>query len=108
MKLAFVFGKNWQLSLAEILAWLEREQTKWQFIDLTKKALILSAELDARRVIKQLGGTLKIVRVEKEFDFKEIDKQDFAEYAGWPVSIYGSHLLLKDVKNTGLRTHAPP
>jgi tRNA G10 N-methylase Trm11 len=95
--IAFVFGKNWMLSLAEIMSYFEKEQVKWSFVDLSKKALMV--EMDAApEIIENLGGTLKIVQISKQFKFEDIAKQDFGEYVDWPISLYGSHKLFKNVK----------
>ena len=94
---AFIFGKNWMLSLAELLSYFEREVIEWYFVDLTKKALIVDGEI-MPQTIDELGGTLKIVQIDKWFDFVDLGKQDFGDYVDWPISVYGSHLLFKDVK----------
>jgi tRNA G10 N-methylase Trm11 len=94
---AFVFGKNWMLSLAELLSYFEREGIRWSFVDLSKKALVIDGEIWPE-MIKDLGGTLKIVQIDKWFDFIDLNKQDFGDYVDWPISVYGSHLLFKDVK----------
>jgi tRNA G10 N-methylase Trm11 len=94
---AFIFGKNWMLSLAELLSYFEREGIEWSFVDLTKKALVIDGEI-LPQTIDELGGTLKIVQIDKWFDFVDLGKQDFGDYVDWPISVYGSHLLFKDVK----------
>jgi len=95
--LAFVFGKNWALSLAELLSYFEKDGVKWTFVDLTKKALIVEAEL-LPATIEELGGTLKMVQIDKWFEFSDLTKQDFGEYVDWPISFYASHELFKGVK----------
>ena len=95
--LAFIFGKNWALSLAELLSYFERDGIEWKFVDLTKKALVIEGEV-LPAAIDDLGGTLKIVQIDRWFDFKDLKKQDFGEYVDWPISFYASHLLFKDVK----------
>jgi tRNA G10 N-methylase Trm11 len=59
-----------------------------------------------------LGGTLKVVKVEKEFDFADIASQDFGGDAERPLSFYGKPELLRDVKRVfprvakeGIHTH---
>jgi len=94
---AFIFGKNWMLSLAELISYFEKEGVEWSFVDLTKKALMVEAEIWPE-MIDELGGTLKIVQIDKWFDFVDLNKQDFGDYVDWPISVYGSHLLFKDVK----------
>jgi len=94
---AFIFGKNWMLSLAEILSYFERDGVKWSFVDLSKKALIINGEI-MPETINELGGTLKIVRIDKWFDFVDLGKQDFGDYIDWPISFYASHELFKGVK----------
>ena len=98
MKIAFIFGKNWKLSLAELLAYLEKKQIEWKLIDLTKKAIIMETEAKPRKIINELGGILKIIKIEKEFKFKDLKKQDFAEAINYPISVYGSYKLLHNVR----------
>ncbi len=97
MKLGFVFGKNWKLSLAELLAFFEKEEIEWKFVDLTKKALVVETEVDLG-VIDKLGGILKIVSIEEEFSFSDLKKQDFGEAVNYPISVYGSYKLLHNVR----------
>ena len=97
MKLAFVFGKNWKLSLAELLAFFEKEGIEWKLVELTKKALIIDSEVELD-VINKLGGILKIVRIDKEFKFKDLEKQKFGEAVDYPISVYGSYKLLHKVR----------
>jgi len=98
MKLGFIFGKNWKLSLAELLAYFEKKEIKWNFIDLTKKALIVEIEVSTNKIINELGGILKIVKINEEFDFKNLKTIDFKEAIDFPISVYGSYKLLHDIR----------
>ncbi|MEM0372772.1 MAG: hypothetical protein QXO69_02980 [archaeon] len=98
MKIAFVFGEVWQLSLAEILAYLKRINASWEFVDLTKKALVISAEIDVAEAMSSLGGTMKIAEIAKEFEFKKIQEINFEGGENEPLSFYGSHELFRSVK----------
>jgi tRNA G10 N-methylase Trm11 len=98
MMYAFVFGKNWKLSLAEILAYFKTKEIAWDFVDLTRDCLVLGAELDAEKVIEDLGGTLKIAEITKSFDFNKIGEQDFGDDAVRPLSFYGESEMLPAVK----------
>ncbi len=97
MRLAFIFGKNWKLSLAELLAYFKKEEVKWKFVDLTKKALIVDSEVSPE-IINFLGGTLKIVEIDSEFNFKDLKKQEFEEAVNYPISVYGSYKLLHEIR----------
>lgn len=96
MKLAFVFGKNWRLSLAEILAYFETEAVHFDFVDLTENALVMDANVDPAAAISDLGGTLKIVEIEKEFDFTALQEQKLDLDIN--ISFYGDKKLLPRVR----------
>ncbi|NYZ79815.1 hypothetical protein H0N95_01025 [Candidatus Micrarchaeota archaeon] len=98
MKTAFIFDTVWQLSLAEIISYLKRARVEWTFVDLTKNALVIDAEINADEAIDSLGGTLKIAEITKEFEFKKIENTDFENHVDEPISFYGSHELFKAVK----------
>ncbi len=95
---AFVFGKNWKLSLAEILSYFEYREIKWSFVDLSKKAIVVDTEVSPQDVISDLGGTLKIVKIEKQFPFAELFNQDFGDWTERPISVYGSYKLLHNIR----------
>jgi tRNA G10 N-methylase Trm11 len=98
MKYAFILGRVWKLSLAELLAYFKKENIKWAFIDLTKKALIVEADIIPEKVISELGGTIKIAEITKEFDFDDVAKQDFGEDVLDFISFYGSFQLVKNIR----------
>lgn len=98
MKTAFILGEVWQLSLTEILSYLKRTGVDWTFVDLTKKALIIDAEIDAQEAMSSLGCTLKIAEITKEFEFKQLERVDFEGAENASLSFYGSHELFKTVK----------
>ena len=97
MKLAFIFGKNWKLSLAEMLAYLDNKKINWKFVDLTKKAFIIDTETSPE-IIHELGGILKIIGIEKEFPFAQFEEQDFGEDVEYLISTYGSYTLLHRIR----------
>lgn len=98
MKCAFVFGKTWRLSLAELLSYLDMEGIGYSFIDLSKKAMVIEASMDPEKALEALGGTLKVVKVEKEFPFDQLKAQDFGDWVDKPVSVYGSYKMLHNIR----------
>jgi tRNA G10 N-methylase Trm11 len=60
----FISGKNWQLSLAEIISYLQTNQISFEIQYFTKEFFIIQTQqlLDPI-IINQLGGTIKIGQV---------------------------------------------
>jgi tRNA G10 N-methylase Trm11 len=60
----FISGKNWQLSLAELISYLQTNQTSFEIQYFTKEFFIIQTQqvLDPI-IINQLGGTIKIGQV---------------------------------------------
>ncbi|MBI1973586.1 hypothetical protein HYS54_02120 [Candidatus Micrarchaeota archaeon] len=98
MRYALVFGKNWKLSLAESLAFLELREPSWNFVDLCDGAMIIDAKTGAGEIINGLGGTLKVACVEKQFDFANLGEQDFGEGREERLSFYGNNDLGRQLK----------
>ncbi len=68
MKYLFVLGKNYNLSLAEILAIFRKEE-----VEIINKSIITlkTGEIYPEKLIKNLGGIIKIGVVEKEVEKNE-------------------------------------
>ncbi|MBS3060114.1 MAG: hypothetical protein J4432_01250 [DPANN group archaeon] len=92
---AFVFGKNWQLSLAELLSYFQHHGIGWGFVDLSKKALMVDLEALRKDMVHELGGTLRIVRIEKEFTADQIPHIDFGGGVDDYLSVHGSYNIVK-------------
>jgi tRNA G10 N-methylase Trm11 len=68
----FHLGRNPELSILEIISYLDRTKTKYKVEKITKKVLIIeSTSFNAKKAITALGGTVKIsIPINKE----EIEK----------------------------------
>jgi len=99
MRYALVFGKNWKLSLAEILSYFQMEDTIWKFIDLSRKAFVIEVDFDVNKVINDLGGTLKIIEINRDFLWKRFQNQKFSnEETDKYISIYGKKTYISPVR----------
>jgi tRNA G10 N-methylase Trm11 len=75
----FISGKNWKLSLAELAAYLNARELKFEARFFAKEFFALDVERDfAASAIQELGGTIKIGEVKKEFS-TQIVRQAFLE-----------------------------
>jgi tRNA G10 N-methylase Trm11 len=75
----FISGKNWELSLAEIAAYLSAKESKSEVRFFSKEFFALDIEQDfAASDIEDLGGTIKIGEVKTEFP-TQIVRQAFLE-----------------------------
>jgi len=80
MKYAFVLGRLPALSVAEILAVMEKLEIKYQIKTVSPKTLVLDIEkeIDFKRILKIMGGTVKIMKLgrfpEKFLDIQNIIK----------------------------------
>ena len=65
MKYAFVLGRLPALSVAEILAVMEKLEIKYQIKTVSPKTLVLDIEkeIDFKRILKTMGGTVKIMKL---------------------------------------------
>ena len=65
MKYAFVLGRLPALSVAEILAVMEKSEIKYQIKTVSQKTLILDVEreINFKRILKTMGGTVKIMKL---------------------------------------------
>ncbi|MBI4214628.1 hypothetical protein HY546_01405 [archaeon] len=98
MRCSLVFGKNWRLSLAEALAFLDKNDEGWKFVDLCDEALVIDTSIDAKKLCSSLGGILKVVLVEREFSFQELSVQQFGDAARERLSFYGRNDIGRQLK----------
>ena len=84
----FISGKNWKLSLAEIVAYLSAKKTNFVVNFFSREFFALDVEQGAELAIEDLGGTIKIARAKIEFPtmisrqaFLERDKQSQKQIA---------------------------
>lgn len=68
-------GKNWTLSLAELIAFLESKQKKFKILSISKEFFIVRFEkkIDPT-IIDSLGGIIKIGKIETNFPTDILDK----------------------------------
>ncbi|MDD5043738.1 MAG: hypothetical protein PHD51_03690 [Patescibacteria group bacterium] len=78
MRYIFILGRNPELSAAEILSYLQKENIKNSPVERGENFLILEiADLDAAPTLSQLGGTIKIGAMDAEVgDIKELAVPD--------------------------------
>jgi tRNA G10 N-methylase Trm11 len=75
----FISGKNWMLSLAELAAYFEARQKKFEIQFFSREFFVLSFEEDyGASAIADLGGTIKIGKAKIKLS-TEIVKQAFLE-----------------------------
>ncbi len=90
MLYGFVFGKNWKLSLAELLAFLKKKEISYELIGFSEHGCIIETKVDPSTWIKELGGTLEIFKVLKKVEVKKLKKEHLAEFEGEKIRIYGA------------------
>nr|MDQ3018932.1 hypothetical protein [bacterium] len=80
MQYAFVLGRVYTLSLAELFYYFERYNIELSIIDASPEVLIIETEgqLDAQKIQRELGGTVKILRVVDAVPKRELDSINFA------------------------------
>ena len=68
-------GKNWTLSLAELIAFLQTKQKKFKILSISKEFFIVRFEkkIDPT-IIDSLGGIIKIGKIETNFPTDILDK----------------------------------
>jgi tRNA G10 N-methylase Trm11 len=72
---AFIPGKNWKLSLAELVSFLEAREVKFEIDSFSKEFFAVSTEeIAAVLAIADLGGILKIGTVATEFATQTVEK----------------------------------
>jgi tRNA G10 N-methylase Trm11 len=72
----FISGKNWKLSLAEIAAYLNAKEIKFNVNFFSKEFFAIDLEQDTSISIEDLGGTIKIGETKTEFP-TQITRQAF-------------------------------
>lgn len=109
MKYAFILGRVYTLSLAELLESLKKQNIAYKILACSTEVVVIETEkaLDAVALQIRLGGVIKIIRVidifqkkgkeypsqvlENYFTFKKIKTDYFTDYSGkkqFGVSIY--------------------
>ena len=69
----FILGKNIDLSIAEIVSYLEKKKIKFTIVEKGTNFLIIrSDEETCEKIIDDFGGTIKIGEVLYAFEFKDI------------------------------------
>ncbi len=75
----FIPGKNWKLSLAEIVAFLETKKKLFEIVAASKEFFIIKLREDSEGIdIADLGGVIKIGRARKSFS-TDLFKASFLE-----------------------------
>ncbi len=70
----FILGKNWKLSLAELLCFMKTRGRKFRMVDLSRDFIAADAgELQGFEMITDLGGCLKIGRVTTVIRTKDVE-----------------------------------
>lgn len=89
----FIFGRDSDLSLLEVVSYFKSRGVNYKINRLSKAVVIFSLQnLDAKKVVNDLGGTVKIGKVIKNFD--EIDIFNKIKYG---ISVYnGNDKFLKE------------
>lgn len=79
MTYAFILGRVYTLSIAELVATLPALGITWELVAASPEALIIEtpAPLDAERIQKRLGGLIKIVRIVDVVKKREQDSINF-------------------------------
>lgn len=71
----FILGKNWKLSVAELVSFLKSRAHKPRIIDISKSFVVIELEKALNpSVAVDLGGTIKIGRVVTEFPVEIVNK----------------------------------
>ncbi|MBU2475692.1 MAG: methyltransferase domain-containing protein [Nanoarchaeota archaeon] len=91
MKYVFVLGRDPELSVLELVSYFKSKEIKYNIIESDKYvALIELDEIDSKKIISDLGGTVKIAKVVSEnlgnFDYNYLGSKDKISYG---VSSYG-------------------
>ena len=73
MKYFFILGNNPTLSMAELAA-VFAEVVNWQLVSSQVCIVDLPKEIDAQKLIRRLGGTIKIGIIRDELKGKDLQK----------------------------------
>lgn len=79
-KYAFVLGRVYTLSLAELFFYFQNHDWTLKVLDLSHEVLVVETdqELDFRKIQKELGGVVKILKIVDEVKKKDTDYINFA------------------------------
>jgi tRNA G10 N-methylase Trm11 len=92
----FIPGKNWKLSLAELVSFLETREVKFEVHSFSKEFFAVSVEESASALaIADLGGILKIGRVATDFATQTVEK------AFLQKSKQARELIKRDITSNG-------
>lgn len=80
MQYAFILGRVFTLSIAEIIAVLKRREITYKVLALSHEAMVIEteAQLEFDKLQKELGGTVKIVKIIDTIKKREQDSINFA------------------------------
>lgn len=80
MQYAFVLGRVYTLSLAELFSYFKTHDIELNIIDCSPEVLIVEveAQLDVHKIQKELGGVVKILRIIDSLPKRETDSINFA------------------------------
>jgi tRNA G10 N-methylase Trm11 len=70
----FIPGKNWKLSLAELVSFLEARKTKFKVYSFSKEFFVVKVEDKGFWAIADLGGFIKIGNAAVEFSTENVKK----------------------------------
>ena len=77
---AFVLGRVYTLSLAELFFYFKNHNWPIKIVDLSNEILVVETEapLEVQKIQQELGGVIKILKVLDEVKKKETDYINFA------------------------------
>ena len=80
MQYAFVLGRVYTLSLAELFSYFQTHNIEVSIIDASPEVLVVEVpdQIDAQKVQKELGGVVKILRLIDVMPKRETDSINFA------------------------------
>jgi tRNA G10 N-methylase Trm11 len=101
----FILGKNLDLSIAEIVSYLEREKIRFSIMEKGTNFLVIRLDDLNEKAIDELGGTIKIGEILYAFEFKDIkaSEQMFQEIDFSPVFSELPDRLVFGVSSYGIR-----
>lgn len=94
----FVLGRDPELSILEIISYLNMVGVAWDLKKYTGDAVVFSIdEFDYFKAISRLGGSVKIGLVISEGKFKDLDVYDGTKNkVDYSISLYSESFLLKE------------
>lgn len=80
MQYAFVLGRVYTLSLAELFSYFQTHSIEVAIIDASPEVLVVEVpgQIDAQKIQRELGGVVKILRIVDTVPKKETDSINFA------------------------------